>query len=224
MKYILFLPYIILLSFCQTRSNTVRYQGGDSSKTDTLNYTITRNKILDNYIYTYGRGRVLTGLYFIREDFFKRFSDEISSINMWYCSIPKFLEKKAAQNDSLMSSIETRLHDISEGERQRILDKLKMWLKNNTLLSSILDDNLSEDVSFGQIISQIPETKPLLKSYLKNPKQYWGSLDENQSCRLFYDVNKYLIGIDQKERILFFKKYFKPPKYQYCTRDHGPDI
>ena len=22
----------------------------------------------------------------------------------------------------------------------------------------------------------------------------------------------------------FFKKYFKPPKYQYCTRDHGPDI
>jgi hypothetical protein len=166
------------------------------------------DKTLDNYIYTYGRNKVLTGLYFIKSDFFKEFFDEINSTNIWYCSIPKFLEKKATQKDSLMNSIETHLHNISKTERQLTLDKLEMWLRNDLLLSSILDDNLSEDVFFGQIISQIPETKPLLENYLKDPKQYWGSLDENQSCKLYYDVNKYLMAIDQKERILFFKKYF----------------
>jgi hypothetical protein len=164
--------------------------------------------ILDNYIHTYGRSKVLTGLYFIRSDLFKKFSNEISSINMPYCSIPTFLERKAAQNDSLMNSIETYLYNISKPERQSVIDKLKIWLKNDLLLSSILDDNLSENVFFGQIISQIPETRPLLENYLKSPAQYWGSLDENQSCKLYYDVNKYLTGIDQKKRILFFKKYF----------------
>jgi hypothetical protein len=74
------------------------------------------------------------------------------------------------------------------------------------LLSSIGD--IDDELIFEQIINDIPETKRLIRKYLKDPKQYWGSLDENHSCKLYYDVLSYLLTLSDEKRIEFFRQYF----------------
>lgn len=119
------------------------------------------------------------------------------------------IRKKISKGEShLIERIIPHLAKMPSTTRSQNFKKLEQWLKNDILLSSILDNNLDDQVFFEELIYQIPETKNILTVYLKSPEQYWGSLDANQSCKLYYDVNLYLTNLKPIERINFFKKYF----------------
>lgn len=166
-------------------------------------------KYFNGLIADYGKTKILIGLYFIESDIHKLFLKETDSAKLFYCVIPTFFENKISGNDSLFKFIINKIESEEISRRENLLQRLEVWLKADAVLSSVLDDHLSNGLYFGEIISKISETKPILQMYLINPNQYWGSLDENQSCKLYYDVNVYLISLDSRKRLLFFKKYFE---------------
>lgn len=110
--------------------------------------------------------------------------------------------------DSLATLAEEYIESIDGNKQTLIINKLKMWLRNDALLSGILDDNLYDGLDFGEIIANMPVAKVFMKKYLKDPHQYWGSLDANQSCKLYYDVTVYVLTLNREERLMFLKQYF----------------
>jgi hypothetical protein len=147
----------------------------------------------------------LVGLFFVDSVYAKKLSPVLKLTTSSYCSIDTFFK---GATDSLSVLAEEYIKTIGDNKRNEIIHQLKYWLKNDALLSGVID-NLNEDLTFGEIISNLPETQVFLKQYLTAPGQYWGSLDADQSCKLYYDVTGYLLTLNDEKRITFFKQYFE---------------
>ena len=50
--------------------------------------------------------------------------------------------------------------------------------------------------------------KRFYAKYLKDKNQYYGSLDFQQSCSLYYDVVNYLYSLDSDDYKNFMQEYF----------------
>jgi len=201
---------IIVIISCQTKS---------TNKLSNISISQSAKKIeqIDNYLFDfigkYGKVNVLIGLYFISRSSLDPISAKIDSLNGLYCTIDAYLDEYTKSNDSLIYVVQKNLRKESEINRNKIIHKLTIWLKDDILLSAISDGNLSENLFFLEIIDKIPETKSLITKYIKDPRQYWGSLDENQSCEIYYDLQRYLLKLSDLERIKFFRKYFDTSCY-----------
>ena len=188
MKYLLLLSVCIICS-CQTKTST---QVKDSGTTD--------SHYLDYLLQEY-QDRTLVGLFFVDSVYAKTLSPALNLTTSSYCSIDTFFNGRT----SVLA--EKYIGTIEDHKRNEIIRQLEYWLKNDALLSGVIN-NLNEDLTFGEIISDLPETKIFLKQYLKAPGQYWGSLDAGQSCKLYYDITGYLLTLNDEKRITFFKQYF----------------
>lgn len=189
MKYLLLFSVCIICS-CQTKTST-------KSIKDNSHY-------LDYLLKEY-HDRTLVGLFFVDSVYAKKLSPVLKLTTSSYCSIDTFFK---GATDSLSVLAEEYIKTIGDNKRNEIIHQLKYWLKNDALLSGVID-NLNEDLTFGEIISNLPETQVFLKQYLTAPGQYWGSLDADQSCKLYYDVTGYLLTLNDEKRITFFKQYFE---------------
>ncbi|HMR81717.1 MAG TPA: hypothetical protein PKE30_01245 [Niabella sp.] len=86
---------------------------------------------------------------------------------------------------------------------------LVKWCENEVFLNALLKSPLNSKgkVYFEELMDELPKTKEILKKYLKKQNQYWGSLDVEQSCNLYYDILLYLQSLDEKQRLMFFRSY-----------------
>jgi hypothetical protein len=155
----------------------------------------------------YGKPKTLTALYFTKKSSFSEIFQRVDSLELMFCQLESFFEQNRKFVDSTFRSIE-KFYQNSKGQVSVDSVKVKTWLENDVLLSSSLAIK-ADDVFFNQIIAELPATKTIITGYLQSPRQYWGSLDENTSCKIYYDVLLYLTSKDQQERRLFFKEYFK---------------
>ncbi len=98
---------------------------------------------------------------------------------------------------------------LSIKQNQVAVEPLTRWCENEQLLNIVLNSKLNNEakIYFEQLIWETPDTRHLLKKYLKTDEQYWGSLDIEQSCSLYYDVLLYLQPKSVKYRLAFFKSY-----------------
>ncbi|WP_128572416.1 hypothetical protein [Chryseobacterium sp. P1-3] len=65
-----------------------------------------------------------------------------------------------------------------------------------------------EGVTFEEIIYNMEIGKRFYAKYLKDKNQYYGSLDFQQSCSLYYDVVNYLYNLDSDDYKNFMQEYF----------------
>lgn len=163
---------------------------------------------LQPYINKHGLSKVIAALYFIDKKSVSTLGAKIDSLNLLYCRLGAFIESESGLRDSAIAAFEVYVKAMPDTGRIDLLNKLDKWLKNDMLFSSVLNDNLNEDVFFEEIIYTIPDTRPLIQQYLTNPNQYWGSLDENTMCKVFYDVCIYVLKLNDRDRINFFRNYF----------------
>jgi hypothetical protein len=187
MKYYLFMLFTFCLA-CQ--AGPVEKQNADTA----VQPVSEKKDDLDKLIAKYGN-KPLIGLFCIDSSY----AGHVSLKKVWYCNL-----------DSSFNVVQTKeyLGKMQTVDREQLMTKLGQWLRNDVLLSSVLDDNLKQGVYFEQLVSEIAQTRPLLKQYLTDPKQYWGSLDANQACKLYYDVLNYLLTLDESRKLVFFKEYF----------------
>lgn len=211
MRHYFPLLIVVILLSCFGKDNS-KHSSQEKQRRNSVDNSVVLDHAQDtlqSLMTKYGKSKVLLGLCFIDRDFFNLIFLQTDTSKMLYCSMEQIVEKKISTDEShLIESVTSHLAKISSATRSQNLKKLEQWLKNDILLSSILDNNLDDQVFFEELIYQIPETKNILTVYLKSPEQYWGSLDANQSCKLYYDVNLYLTNLKPVERINFFKKYF----------------
>jgi hypothetical protein len=208
MKFIL--PYIILLNLTHCLNGS--QESGRIISVDTTKKIdmppMVINKSFEEILQKYDKKELFVGLYFLKRGYFLKYSNEMDSLNLPFCTIIPFFQKKTSLNDSLLILVNDSLNKETNSSQRKILNDLENWLKNDILLSSIMNNNLSNGMYFEEIIYKIPETKSLIQIYIKNPNQYWGSLDENQSCKIYFDVCNYLTGLKPNNRIKFFKLFF----------------
>ncbi|SEW35855.1 hypothetical protein SAMN05428988_4404 [Chitinophaga sp. YR573] len=188
MKYLLLFSVCIICS-CQTKTSTKK----DSGTTD--------SHYLDYLLKEYHE-RTLVGLFFVDSVYAKKLSPDLNLTTSSYCSIDTFFKR------NMLATAEKYIGTIEDHKRNEIIHQLEYWLKNDALLSGVIN-NLNKDLIFGEIISDLPETQVFLKQYLTAPGQYWGSLDAGQSCKLYYDITGYLLTLNDEKRIAFFKQYFE---------------
>jgi hypothetical protein len=202
MKYLL-LFFICIICSCQAKTST---KSNTSPSSITAKNSGADSHYLDHLLKKY-QDRTLVGLFLVDSVYTKKFSPVLNLKTSSYCSIDGFFRKNTSVTDSLSVLAEEYMETIEDKRRNEILRQLEYWLKNDALLTSVIN-NLNKDLIFEEIISDLPETNVLLKQYLKDPRQYWGSLDASQSCQLYYDVASYLLTLNDEKRIMFFKQYF----------------
>lgn len=211
MRYCFPLLVVVIFISCFERENTkhsIQEKQSQNSVGNAADLNHARDTLY-SLMAKYGKSKALVGLCFIDRDCFNLIFLQMDTSKILYCSMEQILEKKISTDEyHLTENITSHLAKMSSATRSQNLKKLEQWLKNNVLLSSILDNNLDDQVFFEELIYQIPETKNILAAYLKSSEQYWGSLDTNQSCKLYYDVNLYLTNLSPVKRAFFFKKYF----------------
>jgi hypothetical protein len=200
MKYLLLFSICII---CSCKDKTNPKSDISSSAVTAKDSRTTDSHYLDHLLEEY-KDRTLVGLFFVDSVYAKKISPVLNLTTSSYCNIDAFFRKNI---DSLTVLAEAYMETIEDNQRSEIVHQLKYWLKNDVLLSSV-PHHLNEDLTFEEIISELPETRVFLKQYLKARGQYWGSLDGGQSCKLYYDVAGYLLTLNEEKRITFFKRYF----------------
>jgi hypothetical protein len=163
------------------------------------------------YIYSlaekYGKAKTLTALYFTNKAPFSKIFHRVDSLELIYCQLESFFDRNKQFVDSAFDLV-GKFYGTSTDHVSADSVNVKTWLENDDLLSSSLAIK-SDDLFFNEIIDEIPNTKSIITRYLKDPRQYWGSLDENTSCKVYYDVLLYLGGQNKRERQSFFREYFR---------------
>jgi hypothetical protein len=202
-RYLLCFAYFIL-NACNSRQHNYNIVDSTGEKLQGKK-SVT---FLMPYINKYGSSKVIAALYFIDKKSVNTIVEKIDSLNLIYCQFGTFIESQPTLRDSTIIASEIYVNTIPDTGRVDLLNKLDKWLKNDMLLSSILNGNLSEDVFFEEIINTIPVTRHLIQQYLTSPNQYWGSLDENAMCKVYYDVCIYILKLNDSNRIDFFASYF----------------
>lgn len=196
---------IMLFSFCNAhpKPEEVIKPSVIKLKEDTLQL-----QYLQELAAQYGENKLITAIFLTDKKFAASYSGVIDSMTIPWCRLEDIFKRANNTIHQTLSGIDSSLALLTEKERKLITGRVDTLLKNDILLSSVVNDHLFIGLEFGEIVNSIVETKPLLDQYLKDPKQYWGSLDLNQSCKLYYDVLLYSTSLNQQNRIRFFTSYF----------------
>ncbi|WP_267281709.1 hypothetical protein [Chryseobacterium luquanense] len=86
------------------------------------------------------------------------------------------------------------------------IKEISRWCSIDAQLNEIPIQS-DEGVTFEEIIYNMDIGKNFYSKYLKDKNQYYGSLDFQQSCALYYDVVSYLYDLDYTSYKNFMKKY-----------------
>ncbi|MET3037459.1 hypothetical protein ABXT08_15220 [Chryseobacterium sp. NRRL B-14859] len=183
-KYNLFIIIIILCCSVQC-----------SEKTQTTNIEQNRNVLsYDSLIKKYTREKVYIGTYFTNKCFKNNFEYYKKNIQYNTCD--------------LAQEIDTYMHDNTyKSCAINNIKEINKWCSIEAKLNEIPIQS-DEGVTFEEIIYNMKIGKKLYAKYLKDKKQYYGSLDFQQSCSLYYDVVNYLYNSDSVSYKNFMQEYF----------------
>ncbi len=182
----------IILFFASCKQPSEKSNIKEESFTHSPKYT----NLYDTLVKEYGRENALLSIYFLTQcltdyDRIIKHSDNI-------CSISEELMNYAT------TPIENNLNKCITIDT---LKRLHKWCKANKKLHSV-DITSDDGVSFEEILYNMNQGKIFFTPFLKNKSQYFGSLDFNQSCKLYYNVVEYLAKASESENDSFFREYF----------------
>lgn len=148
----------------------------------------------------YGEEPVLAGVYFLT-DCLNPYREAISAEGP--CALAQTIKKNAVDSFGT-KKIEGCLSDTD----YVLIDR---WCKMEKRLHDV-DITSDAPVSFESVVYNMPEGKSFFRPYLTDTAQYYGSLDFQQSCALYYDVLTYLSKANPEEADAFLEKYYRQYK------------
>ena len=151
----------------------------------------------------YSKSRVLAAVYHTDSSMLGSIPGIAEARNIEY-----FFSQMGPLADSLLARADSRLTAMPRAAANQWMARLLRRLDNDALLQAILNDRLNSDVFFEELIAELPQTKHLLKHYLTDSAQYWGSLSDAQVIQLYEEVLDYIGKLHEKERLALFRQYF----------------
>jgi hypothetical protein len=91
-------------------------------------------------------------------------------------------------------------------QKQFVLNKMDIWLKNDSLLSVI---QKKKDVPIEEVLYKNYNTKSLFKKYLRQKDQTWESLTSWQSYELYIDFLNYAESLSELRSKKVFSSLIK---------------
>ncbi|MCX8533193.1 hypothetical protein OEA66_12605 [Chryseobacterium sp. KC 927] len=147
----------------------------------------------DSLVQIYTKEKVYVATYFTNRCFKNTFDNYKKNSQYNYCNLQQYLNNYMDSNTHKPCAI----NNIKEISR---------WCSIDAQLNEIPIQS-DEGVTFEEIIYNMDIGKNFYSKYLKDKNQYYGSLDFQQSCALYYDVVSYLYDLDYTSYKNFMKKY-----------------
>lgn len=197
------LSVLCIFSYCQYKKNE-SFSKEESHHPDGIDTLFIQYDSVDVFVSTYFINT------YVSEKYIEEFYDDAKDDGMNYCALTHYIIK-FYQNPIYLSEINERL-------TSKDVDLIKRWCSIDEKLNSI---SLSKDewqgISFEELIYRMKGGTKFYKPYIKHKDQYYGSLDFDQVCHLYYDVLLFLTYADPDTENDFFSDYFKT--FQKLTKE-----
>lgn len=108
---------------------------------------------------------------------------------------------------NLLNKIKKSIREFNSKQQDLFIYKIREWCEVYSIL--IYPFRTNDKITFEEIIYNVEKSRNIFMKYLDNKNQTWESLSTYQSNSIYYDFMNLILGMDQKQQVIYYSKFFQ---------------